>query len=43
MAASGAVKLAAARRAPAEPKQELLRLIDAGFAIASGSDTWEGS
>jgi hypothetical protein len=43
MAAAGAVKLAAARRAPAEPKQELLRLIDAGFAIASGSDTWEGS
>lgn len=43
MAAAGAVKLAAARRAPAEPKQELLRLIDAGFAIASGTDTWEGS
>ena len=43
MAASGAVKLAAARRAPAEPKQELLRLIDAGFAIASGTDTWAGS
>ena len=42
MAAAGAVKLAAARRAPAEPKQELLRLIDAGFAIASGTDTWEG-
>ena len=43
MAAAGAVKLAAARRAPADPKQELLRLIDAGFAIASGTDTWEGS
>ncbi len=43
MAAAGAVKLAAARRAPAEPKQELLRLINAGFAIASGTDTWEGS
>ena len=43
MAAAGAVKLAAARRAPAQPKQELLRLIDAGFAIASGSDTREGS
>ena len=43
MAAAGAVKLAAARRAPAQPKQELLRMIDAGFAIASGSDTWEGS
>lgn len=43
MAAAGAVKLAAARRAPAEPKQELSRLLDAGFAIASGSDTWEGS
>jgi hypothetical protein len=40
---AGAVTLAAARRAPAEPKQELLRLIDAGFAIVSGSDTWEGS
>jgi hypothetical protein len=39
---AAAVKLAAARRAPAEPKQELLRLIDAGFAIASGTDTWEG-
>ena len=43
MAAAGAVKLAAARRAPAVPKQELLRMIDAGFAIAAGSDTWEGS
>jgi hypothetical protein len=43
MAAAGGVKLAAARRAPAEPKQELLRLINAGFAIASGTDTWEGS
>jgi len=43
MAAAGAVKLAAARRAPAEPKQELLRMIDTGFAIASGTDTWEGS
>ena len=43
MAAAGAVKLAAARRPPAEPKQELVRLIDAGFAIASGSDTWEES
>ena len=43
MAAAGAVKLAAARRAPADPKQELLKLIDAGFAIASGSDTWDGS
>ena len=43
MASAGAVKLAAARRAPAEPKQELLRLVDAGFAIASGTDTWEGS
>lgn len=42
MAAAGAVKLAAARRAPANPRQELLRLIDAGFAIASGTDTWEG-
>ena len=43
MAAAGAVKLAAARRPPAEPQQELVRLIDAGFAIASGSDTWEES
>lgn len=42
MAAAGAVKLAAARRAPANPKQELLRLLDAGYAIASGTDTWEG-
>lgn len=42
LAAAGAVKLAAARRAPAEPGRELSRLIDAGFAIASGSDTWEG-
>ena len=43
MAAAGAVKLAAARRAPAEPSQELLRMIDAGFAIAAGTDTWEKS
>ena len=43
MAAAGAVKLAAARRAPAQPKQELLRLLDMGFAIAAGTDTWEGS
>jgi hypothetical protein len=43
MAAAGAVKLAAARRAPADPKRELLRLLDAGFAIAAASDTWEGS
>jgi len=43
MAAAGAVKLAAARRAPAEPNQELSRLLAAGFAIAAGSDTWEGS
>lgn len=43
MAAAGAVKLAAARRAPVAPQQELLKLIDAGFAIASGGDTWEGS
>jgi len=43
MAAAGAVKLAAARRAPAQPSQELLKLIDAGFAIASGTDTWEVS
>ena len=43
MAAAGAVKLAAARRAPAEPSQELRRMIDAGFAIAAGTDTWEKS
>ena len=43
MAAAGAVKLAAARRAPASPKQELLRLLDTGFAIAAGTDTWEGN
>lgn len=43
MAAAGAVKLAAARRAAAEPNQELSRLLAAGFAIAAGSDTWEGS
>ena len=43
MAAAGAVKLSAARRAPANPKQELLRLLDTGFAIAAGTDTWEGS
>lgn len=43
MAAAGAVKLAAARRAPAEPSQELLRMIAAGFAIAAGTDTWEVS
>lgn len=43
MAAAGAVKLAAARRGPAEPSQELLRMIDAGFAIAAGTDTWEES
>lgn len=43
MAAAGAVKLAAARRAAADPRQELLKLIDAGFAIASGGDTWDGS
>lgn len=42
MAAAGAVKLAAVRRAPADPKGELSRLLDAGFAIAAGSDTWEG-
>jgi len=43
MAAAGAVKLAAARRAAAEPNQELSRLLAAGFAIAAGSDTWEGN
>jgi hypothetical protein len=43
MAVAGAVKLAAVRRAPAEPNQELLRMIAAGFEIASGSDTWEGN
>ena len=43
MAVAGAVKLAAARRAPAEPNQELLRMIAAGFEIASGTDTWEGN
>lgn len=42
MAAAGAVKLAAARRAAADPKQELSRFLAAGFAIAAGSDTWEG-
>jgi hypothetical protein len=41
MAAAGAVKLSAARRAPADPKRELLKMIDAGLAIASGTDTWE--
>ena len=43
MAAAGAVKLAAARRAAADTTQELSRLLAAGFAIASGSDTWEGN
>ena len=43
MAAAGAVKLGAVRRAPADPKQELLRLLDVGFAIAAASDTWEGT
>jgi len=43
MAAAGAVKLAAARRAAAEPNLELSRLLAAGFAIAAGSDTWEGN
>ncbi|NDE17257.1 hypothetical protein EBZ80_20230, partial [bacterium] len=41
LAAAGAVKLAAARRAPAEPNAELMRLLDAGFAVATGIDTWE--
>jgi hypothetical protein len=43
MAAAGAVRLAAARRAPTEPKQELSRLLTVGFSIAAGNDTWEGS
>lgn len=43
MAAAGAVKLAAARRAAADTTQELSRLLAAGFAIAAGSDTWEGN
>jgi hypothetical protein len=38
---AAAVKLAAARRAPAEPNAELMRLLDAGFAVATGIDTWE--
>lgn len=42
LAAAGAVRLAAARRAPAAPSKELSRLLAAGFAIAAGDDTWEG-
>lgn len=42
MAAAGAVKLAAARRAAADPREELTRLLATGFAIAAGHDTWDG-
>ena len=38
-----AVHLMQGGRIKPDPKQELLKLIDAGFAIASGTDTWEGS
>lgn len=43
MAAAGAVRLAAARRGPAEPARELTRLLAAGYAIAAGDDHWEGA
>lgn len=41
LAAAGAVRLAAERRSPVEADSRLRALLETGFAIAAGQETWQ--
>lgn len=41
LAAAGAVRLAAERRSPVEAESRLRALLETGFAIAAGEETWQ--